>query len=195
MPPDGKPDLSKIAPGLRSLAMPIAELQFDPANARKHGEKNIEAIKGSLAVYGQRRPVVFRKTTGVVIAGNGLMQAALALGWTHLAALAVDDDAATAAGFAIADNRTAELADWDKDALDKLMREAFTNADERLDQMLSELATAEKLIPKEEEPAADQSDEVQEKFQVLVICKTVEQQTELLERLAKEGYECRSLIS
>lgn len=49
--------------------------------------------------------MVARKDSGVVIAGNGTLKAALALGWQHLAAVYVDMDAATAAGFAIADNR------------------------------------------------------------------------------------------
>jgi ParB-like chromosome segregation protein Spo0J len=84
--------------------------------------------------------VVVRKDSGVVIAGNGTLQAALALGWTHLAAFYVEMDAATAAGFAIADNSTSDLAEWDKDALDKLLREVSTKNDERLDAMFAELA-------------------------------------------------------
>jgi DNA modification methylase len=51
----------------------------------------------------------------------------------------VDDDPMTAAGFSIADNRTAELAEWDQDALDKLLAEIKTN-DPVLDQMLADLA-------------------------------------------------------
>lgn len=138
-PPAGN-DLSHIAAGLHALAVPIGELQFDPANARLHPEGNVEALKGSLAAYGQCKPVVARKDSGVVIAGNGTLKAALALGWQHLAAVYVDMDAATAAGFAIADNRTSDLAEWDKEALDKLLREVSTKNDERLDAMLAELA-------------------------------------------------------
>jgi DNA modification methylase len=132
------PDLSPIAEQLRPLAVPCADLILDPANARRHPEPNLEAIKGSLRVYGQRKPVVVNRRTGTIEAGNGTLQAALALGWSHLAVVYVDDDPMTAAGFSIADNRTAELAEWDREALDKLLSEIKTQ-DPVLDQMLADL--------------------------------------------------------
>jgi DNA modification methylase len=85
--------------------------------------------------------VVVNRRTGTIEAGNGTLQAALALGWSHLAVVYVDDDSMTAAGFSIADNRTAELAEWDREALDKLLREIKT-ADPLLDQMLADLGTS-----------------------------------------------------
>jgi DNA modification methylase len=124
--------------------VPLADLVLDPANARKHPEDNLEAIKGSLVVYGQRKPVVVNKRTGAVEAGNGTVAAARALGWTHLAAVFVDDDSATAAGFSIADNRSAELATWDQEALDKLLAELKLD-DSRLQQMIESLARQEKI--------------------------------------------------
>ncbi len=136
------PDLTHIAEPLRSLAVPCDRLTLDSANARKHGGPNLEAIKGSLATYGQRKPIVARRGTGTVIAGNGTLEAARALGWTHLAVVFTDDDALTAAGFAIADNRTAELAEWDTEVLDRLLREVEVG-DERLRQMFADLAAAE----------------------------------------------------
>jgi DNA modification methylase len=138
------PTLSHIAEQLRPLAVPLADLVLDPANARKHPEDNLEAIKGSLVVYGQRKPVVVNKRTGAVEAGNGTVEAARALGWTHVAAVYVDDDSATAAGFAIADNRSAELAKWDQEALDKLLAELKVD-DSRLQQMIEGLARQEKI--------------------------------------------------
>jgi hypothetical protein len=141
------PDLSHIAEQLRPLAVALDSLTIDPANARLHPEPNIEALKGSLAVYGQQKPVVVRRETGVVVAGNGTVAAARALGWTHLAASYSDMDAATAAGFSIADNRTSDLSTFDKDALDKLLREVSTNGDERLDRMLADLATEVGIAP------------------------------------------------
>ncbi len=167
------PDLSRIAESLRPLAVVIGDLLPDPANARLHPEKNIEGIKGSLHVYGQRKPVVVNRRTGTVEAGNGTLQAALALGWTHLAAVYVDDDPATAAGFAIADNRTSDLSTFDKDALDKLLREVNTGNDERLDAMLSELATEVGIVPplgngdqpEDPGPQIDRAKELQAKWQ------------------------------
>jgi DNA modification methylase len=134
-------DLSHIAEQLRPLAVPCSELILDPSNARRHPEVNLEALKGSLRIYGQRKPVVVNRRSRTIEAGNGTLQAGLALGWSHLAVVYVDDDPMTAAGFSIADNRTAELAEWDRAALDKLLREIRTN-DPVLDQMLADLGAS-----------------------------------------------------
>jgi ParB-like chromosome segregation protein Spo0J len=141
-------DLAYIAEPLRPLAVPCDILILDPANPRRHGEPNLEAIKGSLTTYGQRKPVVARRETRTVIAGNGTVEAARALGWTHLAVVFTDDDVVTAIGFAIADNRTAELAEWDDEVLDRLLREVRVD-DERLQQMLADLAEAEGIVARE----------------------------------------------
>jgi DNA modification methylase len=111
----------RITPQLQKLAVPIADLVLDPANARRHDERNLGAIKSSLRRYGQRKPIVVRKEGMTVTAGNGTVEAATALGWDEIAAVVVDDDPTTATGFAIADNRTAELAEWDDAALAKLL--------------------------------------------------------------------------
>lgn len=110
-----------IAEPLRALAVPIDDLTPDPANARRHPERNMAAIQASLRAYGQRKPLVVRRSGMVVTAGNGTLAAARALGWTHVAAVVVDDDAVTATGFALADNRTAELAEWDDAVLAGLL--------------------------------------------------------------------------
>jgi DNA modification methylase len=110
-----------IAEPLRPLAIPIASLNLDPANARRHPEKNLDAIRSSLAQFGQRKPLVVQRTGMVVRAGNGTLLAAKALGWTEIAAVVIDDDNATAMQFAIADNRTAELAEWDDQVLGQLL--------------------------------------------------------------------------
>lgn len=104
---------------LRTRAVKIEQLHSDPQNVRTHDVKNIEAIARSLASFGQRKPVVVARANGgalVVIAGNGTMEAAKSLGWTELTVAEVpeDWDADKARAYAIADNRTAELADWDK---------------------------------------------------------------------------------
>lgn len=117
-----KPDLSHIAAGLRPLAVPIASLNLDPANARLHPDKNLDAIRSSLRRFGQRMPIVVQKDGMVVRAGNGRVTAARDLGWTHIAAVVVDEKNVDAVAFAIADNRTAELAEWDEEALANLIK-------------------------------------------------------------------------
>lgn len=105
--------LEYIAEPLRPLAIPIGKLVLDPNNARKHDERNIDSIKKSLAQFGQRLPLVVQRQGMVVRAGNGRVLAAKALGWSHVAVVIVDEKDVEATAFAIADNRTAELAEWD----------------------------------------------------------------------------------
>jgi hypothetical protein len=110
-----EPDLSYIHESLQHIAVPIANLTPDPKNARKHDRRNLDAIKASLDRFGMRSPIVVQRNgdTMIVRAGNGRMTAALELGWSHLPATVFDEDDNEAVAFAVADNRTAELAEWD----------------------------------------------------------------------------------
>jgi ParB-like chromosome segregation protein Spo0J len=105
--------LEHIAEGLRTLAVPIDGLAVDDNNARSHNDRNLSAIKTSLTRFGQRQPLVVQKQGMVVRAGNGRLAIAKELGWTHVAAIVVDENDAEAAAYALADNRSGELAEWD----------------------------------------------------------------------------------
>ena len=96
----------------------IADLKLDPNNARKHDNANLEAIAGSLTQFGQRKPIVISQDL-TVVAGNGTLTAAKTLGWTEIDAVRVpaDWDADRIKAFALADNRTAELAAWSPEIL------------------------------------------------------------------------------
>lgn len=102
---------------LKIETVKISELSSDPDNARSHSSRNIQAIRNSLERFGQRRPLVVRD--GVVIAGNGTLQAATELGWKTIAVTQVPQEWTLdeARAYAITDNRTAELADWDGEVL------------------------------------------------------------------------------
>jgi hypothetical protein len=95
----------------------IDSLILDPENARKHSKRNIDAIAGSLSTFGQRRPLVV--WDGIVIAGNGTLEAAKSIGWTDIEITRVPSDWTheQARAYALADNRTAELAEWDSEIL------------------------------------------------------------------------------
>lgn len=105
-------------PKLSVQSVRIASLTPDPTNARKHSKRNLDAIAASLEDFGQRRPLVVT-AAGVVIAGNGTLEAARSLGWTHVSITRTPDDWTyeQARAYAIADNRTAELAEWDAEVL------------------------------------------------------------------------------
>lgn len=92
----------------------IAQLKLDPDNVRKHDARSIDAIARSLSEFGQRKPVVI-DSTGTVITGNGTVQSAESLGWKEVQAVRIPDDwsAEKIKAFAIADNRTSELSEFD----------------------------------------------------------------------------------
>lgn len=106
----------------------IADLSLDPANVRKHDRKNLDAIKASLRKFGQQKPIVV-DAKGIVIAGNGTMTAAQELGWTEIAAVRTALAGVEATAFAIADNRSAELAEWSGDLAGVLKSLADANVD------------------------------------------------------------------
>ena len=99
----------------------VDKLVLDPSNARKHAPKNLEAIKGSLAKFGQQKPIVIGKKN-VVIAGNGTLEAARALGWDKIDVVRTSLEGTEATAFAIADNRTGELAEWDTGVLSETLK-------------------------------------------------------------------------
>ena len=105
---------------MKTKLVDIASLSLDPANLRRHPERNMQAIMGSLRRFGQQKPIVV-DAKGVVIAGNGTLAAAKQLGWKQIAVVETALAGSDATAFAIADNRTAELAEWDDDALAKTL--------------------------------------------------------------------------
>ena len=104
-----------IAEDLRPLARPIGSVKPDPNNARKHPKRSIDALCRALERFGQRKPIVVRD--GVVIAGNGTLEAAARLDWSEIACVEFVGSEEEARAYAIADNRTAELSGWDKEVL------------------------------------------------------------------------------
>jgi len=95
----------------------IKDLKFDPENARKHSERQLKAICHSLSEFGQRKPIVIGSDL-VVYAGNGQLEAAIALNWKEILVTKLPfDEPAKCRAYAIADNRTSDLATWDNEAL------------------------------------------------------------------------------
>jgi ParB-like chromosome segregation protein Spo0J len=138
----------------------IADLHLDPANARLHPERNRAAIQASLKRFGQQKPIVITPA-GMVIAGNGTLEAARAIGWTEIDCVVSDLDGIERTAFGIADNRTSELAAWDDtvltELLDHLKHEGFD-----LDDAGFTDAELEAMLKAEQEPEDIEEDEVPE---------------------------------
>jgi len=121
---------------LEHLLVDIEELHHLPGNPRKG---DVDSIIESYKTFGQVRPIIAvpREEGGfVVVAGNHQLDAATALGWTHMAVLVKEDwDEAKALAFALADNRTSELGTTD----DELLFEMLVEIDEEHQELLDAL--------------------------------------------------------
>lgn len=109
---------AKIAEALLQHAIEIDELTTHPRNPRRG---DVTAIAESLERFGQVRPIVVQASTGHIIAGNHTWKAAKSLGWDKIAAIfaRVEEDEALA--YVLADNRTADLGDYDLEVLAPLL--------------------------------------------------------------------------
>ncbi len=116
----------------------LTDLHPDPKNARRHDDRNVDAIKNSLSRFGQRKPIVILPD-GQIVAGNGTYSAAHNLGWTYIEAVVFDGTSDEARAFAIADNRAAELAEWDNEQLLETLGEFDSTLIESSGWLLAEL--------------------------------------------------------
>ena len=96
----------------------VADLKLDSTNARLHDQINLDAIAGSLEKFGQQKPIVIT-SAGRVLAGNGTLLAARSLNWETIEVVIAPStwDKQTAKAYALADNRTSELASWNENVL------------------------------------------------------------------------------
>lgn len=121
-----------IHPSLLDMAFPVDKCGLLPGNPRKG---NVDAVVASFNEFGQRTPIVGRENPSgdgvVILAGNTRLQAARRLGWSHIAVMLVDDDDDKAAAYAIADNRSHDLGEYDDEALLKMVNE-FRHDDDLL---------------------------------------------------------------
>lgn len=92
---------------------PLDDVILDTNNANIHDRRSIDAIKGSIAKFGQVEPLLIRKSTCIVIAGEGRWIAMQELGFTHVEVRPLDVDATTAAMLSLALNQTAKHSHFD----------------------------------------------------------------------------------
>lgn len=105
----------------------LAQLVNDPANRRTHPARNVTMVSASLKAVGAARSIVVDEDD-VILAGNGVTQAARDAGITNVRIVESDGTELIAVrrrgltvdqkrALALYDNRTAELAEWNVDQL------------------------------------------------------------------------------
>jgi ParB-like chromosome segregation protein Spo0J len=176
---------------LKMETISIDDLELDPNNARKHSDKNINAICESLKQFGQRKPIVIN-ANDVVIAGNGTVEAARKIGLKTLDVVRVPADWSEEKikAYALADNRTAELASWDAEILLSQLNELNI-----ADWDINALGFKEfELNPLKDSDADTDMKDLGERYEVVIECADENEQTALLLRLSQDGLKVRAII-
>jgi DNA modification methylase len=95
--------------------VPIDKLRSNPRNARTHSKKQVPQIGASIRKFGFLNPVIVGDDD-IVLAGNGRLQAARLEGLDQIPIIRFDHlTTAQKRAYAIADNRLAEQAGWDRE--------------------------------------------------------------------------------
>lgn len=117
--------------------VPLNQIEFDPQNARKRTQRSSGMIRSSLQQFGPLRSLVGQKLPDgriIVRAGNGTLEEASQIGIDkirvverrpdELVVVVADDlDESQWKSYAIADNRSSDLSEWDEEVLASLAQE------------------------------------------------------------------------
>ena len=95
----------------------LTEIKPYKNNPRKN-DKAVEAVAKSIRTFGFRVPVVI-DSDGIIVAGHTRYKASEKLGLTEIPCVVTDDlTEEQVKAYRLADNKTAEFAEWDFDLLD-----------------------------------------------------------------------------
>lgn len=107
----------------------LADLRRPERNVRRHTEKQIREFRRSVEMFGQIRPIVIDEEN-VILAGNGLFETLLSMGWTEADCHIVQGlSEAEKKKLMLADNKIYGLGVDDLDALDAILAELKDDLD------------------------------------------------------------------
>jgi len=99
----------------------IADLRPPPRNTRRHPEAQITEFCRALMMFGQTRPIVIDED-GMVLAGNGLVEAATKLEWTEVQAIRMAGLSPTdKSKLILSDNKIFQMGVDDYDAIKSVL--------------------------------------------------------------------------
>lgn len=178
---------------LETREVPIGELTKFPGNAKRG---DVKAIRESIRKTGQYRAIVVRRmhvNDGglIILAGNHTFEAIVAEGSPTIRCEIIECSDAEATRINLADNRLAEIGEYDEEDLAALLTRldgdfagsgwSFEDLDKLTDPEAPELGDAE-------------IDELPGVWGVVIECADETQQVSLLRRLDGEGLKVRALM-
>lgn len=124
-------------------------------NPRIITQTAVDAVARSIAAFDFNEPII-ADADGVILAGHNRLKAARQLGMQTVPVLWVEDiDMQRARAYRIADNRTAEIATWDRSLLDQELAGILRNADADIDALGVEQWELDRLTKDADKPADD----------------------------------------
>lgn len=151
-------ELKEALQGVQIVPVKVADLIEYKNNPRKN-KKAVEAVAASIKEFGFKNPIIIDKDN-VIIAGHTRKAAAIKLGLDIVPCIVADDlTPEQAAAFRLADNKTAELAEWDDDKLAAEI-EALKNFEIDLSDFGFDLSEFEEEKELEEVEAEEEAEEI-----------------------------------
>ena len=114
--------MDSMSKNLNVKMMPIGDVVPYEKNPRLN-DQAVDAVASSIREFGFKVPIVV-DCKGVVVSGHTRLKAAKTLGLAEVPVIVADDlDDTKIKAFRLADNKVAELADWDESLLIKELEE------------------------------------------------------------------------
>ncbi len=149
----------------------LTSLNPHPGNPRTHSKKQLSQIAKSIERFGFTTPILI-DSEDMIIAGHGRVEAARLLGMTVVPTIRLDYlTKAEARAYVVADNRLAELAEWDRELLASEL-ECIAELDVEFDLSLTGFETGEidVLLEESRTSAPDPRDEIPERPNADEVC-------------------------
>ena len=171
--------------------VPVGKLKPFKGNPRKHPDEAVDKLVKSIEAFGWTNPILL-DADGIILAGHARLKAAIKAGVKSIPVIRLPLSGNDAKMYVIADNKTAELTEWDWPALGDLFQDLDTG-DLNLELSGFDMAEIGGLMGGLDEKEIKEV-EINAVWQVVCEVESENEQRELYERLTKEGLKCRLLI-
>ena len=163
----------------------ICDIKPYEKNPRKN-DNAVEQVANSISQFGFKVPVVIDKDN-IIVCGHTRYKASKKLGLDTVPCVVADDlTEEQIKAYRLADNKVAELAEWDIDLLGEELDGIF---DIDMSDFGFDLTDEEDAPPERD----DLSDKVGETYEVIVECVNEIEQEQIYNKLIGDGYSCRVL--